>query len=115
MASVQHFTIRWGDTTYHTQDLSGVELVALEDKIGHWYQWNAYRANDCAWLLATFLKKDGRSDAEVEKIMESDVLPALTIDFLGSHVEAVKADLPSMYEDGLPDPKAEGGDFSTGG
>jgi hypothetical protein len=106
--SQRHFLITWKDRKFHTQDLTGRELLDLETVLGPWVRWApAAKARDCAFILAAFLRREAGGN-DLEKVMESEVLPVLNLDFLSDNVEIVKADLPTLYEEGMPDPPPAG-------
>jgi len=95
--------------TYRTDDLTIEEAEIIEDVSGRtWLQLNPMRsAKEFRAVAVAFLSRD--FDADKAKLM----VAGLAIQTAQDAVRFVDDDLPRLFEDGLPDPKAEGGNSTS--
>ena len=105
--------VNWEDRKYNTDDLTGREILALQDYLG--VPWLRFRpkgdARHALAIVATFLSRD-RSEKDVEKVLDT-ILDHVTVRDLGDIIEHIDDDLPDTFTDGVPDPKAEDPGTST--
>lgn len=107
------FLITYEDREFSTDDLTGREIVKLEEMLG--VPWTRVRpkgeARHALYLLATFLVRD-LGEQDVAKLLEAELLDKVTGKWLKQNVQWTDDDdLPGTFTDGVPDsPK----DPSTG-
>lgn len=90
---------------FNTDDLTLDESIDIETETdSSWVLINPFRsARHFKAIARVAMKRAGRNDAEI-----ASYLSALTVTEALDSVELVtEDDLPSIYEDGVPDPKAE--------
>lgn len=110
------FTVKVDGIVHSADDLTVAEATAIEAAVraagvesSGWGQLNPFRSMPvAAAMLATFLVRLGRSDAEAQA--EVSNLTIRTINRVFGYVE--DDDLPDMFADGIP--KGEGGPATSG-
>lgn len=93
------------DVKFNTDDLTLDESIQIEDETeASWVFINPFRsAKHFKAIARVALKRAGKSDAEI-----ANYLSTLTVTQALDSVETVSTDdLPTIYENGVPDPKAE--------
>lgn len=98
------YVLSIGDGEYNTDDLTLDEAIAIEGEVSEsWVYINPFRsAKHFKAIARVFLKREGKDDAAI-----ATVLDPMTITAALDSVKIIPDDLPDVYEDGLPDPKAE--------
>lgn len=92
-----------GVGSFTTDDLTLAEAIEIEKATDHsWYEINPFRsATDCKAIMVAFLSRTLAADVAAKQV------DALTVAEVLAAVDVVKHDdLPAMYVDGMPDPKA---------
>lgn len=99
------FKVTLGGKTYSTDSFTLDEADRLEEECGRtWLELNPVRSSkEFRAVARVFLDRD-HAPGEVDRIVA-----AITIGDAMEAVEWVDKDLPRLFEDGMPDPKAEGG------
>lgn len=103
------FEVTLDGKAYSTDSFTLDEADRLEEECGRtWLELNPVRSSkEFRAVARVFLDRD-HGPVEVAKL-----IAAMTIGDAMEAVEWVDKDLPRLYEDGMPDPKAEGGPSTT--
>lgn len=97
------YRVSFEGEAFNTDDLTLDEAIAIEKVTGRsWVLINPFRsAEDCKAIIAAFLARK-MGEAEAAKLVGGLSLKAVL-----DSVELID-DMPTSYENGLPDPKVEG-------
>lgn len=101
------FKVQIPDGSWHsTEDLTGFELRAIEKATDTpWSVLNPFREIDAyRAIVAAFAIRHGMTDVELTEWFDTRTARDLAA---GLKLDDADADLPELYEDGIP--KAEGG------
>lgn len=103
------FQVTLDGKAYSTDSLTLDEADRLEEECGRtWLELNPVRSSkEFRAVARVFLDRD-HSPVDVDR-----VVAGITIGAAMDAVEWVDNDLPRLFEDGLPDPKAEGEPSTT--